>query len=587
MRFVLHVPAWLFAAAGLAALGLPACSDNGGNEQATETFRSPPELRASGGELRATLRVSTERVEVDGQAVTTTVYNGQYVPPLLRLAPGDTLFLDLDNRAATQTNQHYHGLNVSPRINPDATVSDNVFVHIEPGSKLDYRVAIPPRHNPGLYWYHSHQHGNAEQQVMGGLSGGLVIEGVLDSLPELAGIKERVMLLKDIQIGPDGRVPDAIDSSAPTHRTVNGQTNPVLTIAPGETQFLRIANIGANLYYRLKLDGHVLYELARDGNRRNRLVPMDELLLPPASRSEVLIQGAQPGRYALKALAFDTGPAGDSSPEALLATLVSQGPARTPIALPGALPAVEDLRALPVARRRTITFDESDDGNTFFIDSGDGPRQFDPNRVDSTIVAGTVEEWTVLNATQELHVFHIHQTDFQVTEIDGVAQPFTGHQDNVNVPYQPGAAAPPGQVKLLIDFRNPLIVGRFVYHCHILEHEDGGMMAVAEVVSPSAVAKVVPPGALADAVPPGALAEAGAWTRRLARLVGSAVDRLWSRNDAAAATRGKQTAATPDKTPVSARSELTLAAAQAGSLCRSDGSPRQTEASASPRRVEP
>ena len=111
---------------------------------------------------------------------------------------------------------------------------------------------------------------------------------------------------------------------------------------------------------------------------------------------------------------------------------------------------------------------------------------FDPNRVDSTIEVGTIEQWTVNNASQELHAFHIHQIDFQVLEINGVPQPFVGRQDSVNVPFQPDDASPPGQVKLLMDFRNPIIEGRFVYHCHILEHEDGGMMAVAEVVAPGA-----------------------------------------------------------------------------------------------------
>ena len=149
---------------------------------------------------------------------------------------------------------------------------------------------------------------------------------------------------------------------------------------------------------------------------------------------------------------------------------------------------MEDFRTLPIARRRTITFIESADGNTFFIDSGNGAKQFDPNIVDSTIVQGTVEEWTLINATQELHTFHIHQTDFQVTEINGVPQPFLGHQDNVNLPYQGQETPAPGQVKVIIDFRNPIIVGKFVYHCHILEHEDGGMMAVAEVVAPTTAA---------------------------------------------------------------------------------------------------
>ncbi|WP_324817975.1 multicopper oxidase family protein [Variovorax sp.] len=457
-----------------------------------ETFRNPSMISSSNGELRAKFEVVTTRIRVDDTAVTTTVYNGQYIPPVLRLKPGDTLFLDLVNRSANPTNEHYHGLDVSPRINANGSASDNIFVEVQPGAMQSYQVAIPPTHHAGLYWYHSHQHGTSEQQVMGGLSGGMIIEGLLDPLPQLAGIRERVLLLKDIQVGPDGQVPSDIDPSAPTHRTVNGQTNPVLTIAPNETQLLRIGNISANMYYRLKLPGHTFYEIARDGIRRTQVVPYDELLLPPASRSEVLIQGGPAGTYVMQSLDIDTGPQGDTVPATTLLTLVSQGLPQAAAAIPG-LPSGEDFRTLPVARKRTIQFVESADGNTFYIDSGNGPVQFDMDRVDSTIESGTVEEWTILNVTGEWHVFHIHQSNFQVTEINGTPQPFTGHQDNVNVSFQPDANSPPGQVKLLIDFRNPIAVGKFVYHCHILEHEDGGMMAVAEVKLPGSFASSGPP----------------------------------------------------------------------------------------------
>lgn len=512
---------------------LSACgNDDGGEGPVVETFRNPPELKSAGGELHTLFTVGNSTFQLEGRTVTSAVYNGAYIPPVLRLRPGDTLFLDLDNRIGEQTNLHYHGLNVSPRINADGTVSDNIFVLVDPGARLNYRVAIPSNHNPGLYWYHTHRHELAERQVMGGLSGGLIIDGILDPFPQLQGITERVMLLKDIQITPQGTVPENIDPSDPSIRTVNGLSNPTITMRPGETQFLRIANVGADLYYKLKLDGHKFYELARDGNRRSQLLELDELLLPPASRSEVLIQGGRHGRYAFRALAFDTGPAGDSYGEATLATVVSQGEAQMPLSLALVMPVVEDYRQLPVARRRTITFDESEDGNTFYIDSGDGPKQFDANRVDSTIAVGTVEEWTVLNATQELHVFHIHQTDFQVTEIDHVPQPFVGHQDNVNVAYAPTPTSPPGQVKVLIDFRNPIILGKFVYHCHILEHEDGGMMAVAEVV-------------------PSVAAAARALVNRVANVVGSMFGAESVSDDAEAQER----------------SERTLAALQAGSYC--------------------
>ena len=177
-----------------------------------------------------------------------------------------------------------------------------------PGTQVNYKISIPASHNPGLYWYHAHLHGIAEQQIMGGLSGGLIIEGILDPFPELAGIRERVLLLKGIQITQGGTVPDDIDPGGDTNRTVNGRTNQVIQIAPGELQFWRIANIGADLYYRLVLEGHTFWEIARDGNRHSKLVEMDEILLPPASRSEVLVRGGVVGEKKLRTLAFNTGP---------------------------------------------------------------------------------------------------------------------------------------------------------------------------------------------------------------------------------------------------------------------------------------
>ncbi|HEX2491902.1 MAG TPA: multicopper oxidase domain-containing protein, partial [Blastocatellia bacterium] len=105
-------------------------------------------------------------------------------------------------------------------------------------------------------------------------------------------------------------------------------------------------------------------------------------------------------------------------------------------------------------------------------------------RIDQMVRLGDLEEWTVRNASQELHVFHIHQTDFQVTEINGVRQPFTGYQDTVTLPI--ATKKGPGEIKIRIPFTNPLIVGKFVYHCHIVQHADKGMMANIEVVNPYA-----------------------------------------------------------------------------------------------------
>jgi suppressor of ftsI len=468
-----------------------------GSLSVNNPLRSPREIVSQNGELRTTFTASGATVRVAGKYFHTIAYDNEFMPPLLRVKPGDTIFLNLNNQTGEPTNEHYHGLTVSPRINSDATVSDDVFIQADPGTQVNYKISIPSSHNPGLYSYHAHLHGHAERQVMGGLSGGLIVEGMLDPFPELAAIREQVLLLKDVQITAQGTLPQDIKPGADTNRTINGQTMPSLALEPGELQFWRFANIGADMYYRLVLDGHVFYELARDGNRHNQLVEMQEIFLPPGSRSEVFVRGAARGQYKLRTLDVDTGPDGDNYAAAELASgvveagpevvrgpsVVTAGAPRPRLELPRTLPAVEDFRTLPVARRRTITFSEDTTNDTFFMDSGAGPAQFDPNRVDATITSGTIEEWTVNNATGELHVFHIDQTDFQVIEVNGDPQPFIGHQDHVNVPYQP-LGGPRGTVKILIDFRNPDIAGKFVYHCHIHAHQDGGMMSVAEVVKP-------------------------------------------------------------------------------------------------------
>lgn len=453
--------------ASTAASGTAAAA--AGNTAApADTLLAVPEVSSANGVLRTTLRVASARLEIGGRTVETNAYEGRFVPPTLRARPGDVIRLRLVNAMADEpTNLHYHGMNVSPRGN-----SDNIFLHVAPGQSFDYEVRIPQDHPSGLFYYHAHTHDMSERQVLGGLSGGLIVEGLLDGVRELRGVPERVLLLKDIQIDSDGQIPEDIDSNAGTTRTVNGQVAPVLHIRPGETQLWRIGNIGADIFYRLALDGHVLYEVARDGNQHNRIVPRDEIVLPPSARVEVLVQGAPAGVYQFRTLAFDTGPAGDQYPDVVLATLVSGGTPQTPIALPDRLPPVEDLRERPIAERRTIVFSETagEDDQKFFIDG----KMFDPDRVDTRARLGTVEEWTIRNESDELHVFHIHQVDFQVVEVNGEPQPFIGHQDTQITPVR-------GEVKVLIPFTNPVIAGRFIYHCHIMAHEDNGMMAVIEV----------------------------------------------------------------------------------------------------------
>ena len=425
-------------------------------------FREPPVVASRAGVLRVSLTAGPTTVSVAGHRVMLMAYNGLYIPPTLRVHPGDTIRLRLTNALAEPTNLHTHGLTVSPRGN-----SDNVFLEVAPGQIQDYEIRIPPDHPPGLYWYHPHPHGFSDMQVRNGMSGALIVDGLLDPFPTLRHLPERLLLLKDLQI-EHGRVVHR-DIGKNTIRTINGMVNPVIVLRPGETELWRIGNIGADLYYSLTLDGHDFHVVARDGNRRARLTTTDTLRLSPGARTAVLMTAGAPGVYLLRTGEINTGSEGNEYEGRVMATVRVEGSPATPVALPPALLPVEDLRG-KVTNRRTIVFTESTNGDTMFVDG----KQFDMNRTDTRVKLGAVEEWTIRNDSDELHSFHIHQGPFQLAEINGVPQPPDDHRDIVDVPIR-------GEVKVIIPFTNPTIVGRFVYHCHILAHEDKGMMATIEV----------------------------------------------------------------------------------------------------------
>lgn len=472
------------------------------------SFKEPPLISSKDGVLKAELTAQSKQIEVGGVRVTTNLYNDLLVPPTLSLRPGETISLRLNNQIDQNTNLHYHGLNVSPLV-----PGDNVFITVQPGQTFDYEIHVPESHPEGLFYYHPHFHGLTEDQIGSGMSGALIIEGLLDPFPQLSGITQRVMMLKDIQI-VNGEVPNPPDSSQPTQRTLNGQINPTVKIQPGEIQLWRVGNIGADIFYDLQLEGHTLYEIARDGNLHNQMVPMDHILLPTSARTEFLVVGGPAGDYAFKTNAISMGPQGDSYPEVTLATLESKGDPAPEIALPNNFPQVPDLRDAPLCCNRTYDFSETGDGDQFCINN----EQTMMGKTNTTVQFGCVEEWTVNNCSGEYHVFHIHQLDFQVVEKNGQPVDFTGRQDTVTLDYRVQDAAhpnrcqcddsgnctnctcptpddPQGSVKVRIPFTDPVILGDFVYHCHIGGHEDAGMMQNISVTETAGACEAGSPSA--------------------------------------------------------------------------------------------
>jgi FtsP/CotA-like multicopper oxidase with cupredoxin domain len=436
---------------------------------AGQPFANPAILTSRNGKLHVDLVAAFSTYTIGDHRFQGMLYNGQYMPALWRLRAGDVLSVTLHNQLTEETNLHFHGLGVSPLKN-----GDNVFLHIEPGQTFTYQIKIPERHI-GLFWFHPHAHGDVDRQIIGGMSGGILVEGSDRLYPFLKGLTERIILLKHHPIGR---------ADYQELVTVNGSVAPTISIRPGETQFWQIGNIGADRFLRLKIDGMPFYLLGRDGYFVPRLIRMEEVLLGPGQRFSAVVVGGVAGRYQFKSVEFKFDERQPALPEVNLGTIVSQGPAADIAAKEATVSAqqvnaplyVDTVRSSPIARRRTFAFSVNPQKTAFFIND----QVFDENRTDVTAKLGDVEEWTILNKDSQYHDFHIHQTGFLVTEVNGAATDFDGLRDTFSVP--PQRDGKPGQAKLIIPFTNPEIVGRFVFHCHVVKHEDKGMMMAIEVL---------------------------------------------------------------------------------------------------------
>lgn len=461
-----------------AAVGLIACGSADDDRSAAAgswdpksglRFAEPLQLHARGGRLSVELTAERGMVDVSGSKVVAQPFNGRLIGPTLHVRPGDTIDATIRNATDEDTNIHWHGLHVRP-----TGISDNVFRTFRPGQTVKSVVRLPRDHQPGTYWYHVHLHGLTEGQVMGGLSGLLVVEGLKELLPRpLQQVKERQLAIRNLQTNGDAVVTDGqqIDTTRPTTQLVNGLLQPRMALRSGETQLWRIANIGSDLFYDVALEGHTLSVIAEDGSPVWRVRRANHLVLPPGKRYDVLVTGGRPGSYAFKTLRYDEG--FQYLPRTDLAQVTVSGPAssRRP-RLPQAL--VDRSGALgrrKVARKRQFVFSFGTGRDFTALINGE---QFTPGVNNVVPVLGTVEQWTLINRSSEDHPFHIHVNDFQVMSVNGKKHDATGLQDVVVIPKNGGRVV----------IRNPFddFDGHFVFHCHILGHEDAGMMQTVDVI---------------------------------------------------------------------------------------------------------
>jgi len=444
------------------------------------TLQEPDVLRSRAGSLDVRLEAAAGSHQVAGRKATTLGYNGGLPGPTLRIRPGDTLRIQLVNRLEEPTNLHVHGLRVSPEDN-----GDNVFVVVNPGDSFSYEYRLPEDHPPGGYWYHPHHHGMVADQLFGGLYGAIIVEDT-DAIPVT---RERVMVVSDISLDASGQIltPSTMEQMMGREGSlvlVNGQAAPVLEARPGERERWRVVNACSARYLSLRIDGQRVQLLGRDSGRLAESLEVEDVLLAPGNRADLVVTAVR-GGSALRAEPFDRGGmmgammgGGSASRSGGPVDLAIFEVGGSPLPEPAPLPhqnAPRDLRASEVSRSRVLTLQMSmaggmmggsgSQGMSFTIDGN----KFDASRVDQKVRVGAIEEWTIRNTGPMDHPFHLHVWPMQLIADNGATVETPMWLDVVNVPAR-------GEVAVRIAFDD--FGGRTVYHCHILDHEDRGMMGV-------------------------------------------------------------------------------------------------------------
>jgi FtsP/CotA-like multicopper oxidase with cupredoxin domain len=402
-----------------------------------------------------------------GKNITAWGFNNQVPGPVLRAKKGDTLVVRVENNLTEPTMVHWHGIRLPASMDGTGEVQHPIL----PGESFEYRFIVP---DAGTFWYHSHQ--NETVQMEKGMYGGIVIEDDTDPVVD----DERILVIVDMKLtsnnefkqhGPVGRWIERHDGREGSTNLVNGKEALTLHMHAGQTERWRIVNAASARYFKLSLDGKPFKLIATDGGLLEYARTETELLITPGERFDIVVGPFEEGDvFSINSLPYNRVTMLKAKQQKYASVHVIERK-ESIAALPERLTDIKLLapQDAEVNRKVKLSVDLSLKHVIDFRVNNE------MHGMDKPVMVGDLQVWEVSNSSLMDHPFHLHGFFFQVLEENGKAPEYKAWKDTYNL--KP-------RTKIKIAWMPDNRPGKWMYHCHIIEHHAAGMMANFEVIDP-------------------------------------------------------------------------------------------------------
>ncbi|MFC4472118.1 multicopper oxidase family protein [Streptomyces xiangluensis] len=461
--------AWLWTSADTSTVG----KGSFGNELAIPPLAEPSRVKADGTKVFDLEMRAGEKEFRSGQRTKTWGFNGDHLGPTLRAERGDKVEVRVRNTLDESSTVHWHGMHLPARMDGGPHQMVRPGATWTPYWKIDQPAAT--------LWYHPHPHGRTEQHVQRGLAGMFLLDDDKSAalpLPKKYGVDDLPVIVQDVKFDgaefDHGRGLMQNVGFLGDRTMVNGTLDPHREVRD-ELVRLRLLNASTARTYSFGFDDNRRYtQIATDGGLLERPVQTERLQLSPGERAEIVVRMRAGERTTLRSFpqdnygdAWNTRFGGADDSFDILQLRAAEALRPSP-ALPQKLGELEVPDGSDAVRARHFDLKKS----------GINGRKMAMDRIDETVTRGTTETWTVRNTNGMPHNFHVHDVQFRVLEVNGKIPPphLRGAKDTVFLPN--GTT-----MKLALRFEGPADPDTpYVYHCHLLYHEDEGMMGQFAVV---------------------------------------------------------------------------------------------------------